>query len=290
MTEAPSDAVVYARNPAFMEYEDDSPTWRPPMTEREERDLRRKKRKEQDTKVLYRCTFRGTCRVQTGDKQEMHAYEETVFMDHSLINGTPPHNQNYPNAVHVFVKYYAFDIFSKRWPGYMHKPATHNLIEVKRLDGLPINDLRLMSREEMEDYIDDNELSVNSDLYGEETELRTAIRECEADSAGFVKQQERRKALTGKEATTRRQVATVQDRVKSLMARAAELEAAAQTIAATPVPEVSIDSIETLKAMSTQTPPNPTPPVAPTLPGTQLKRGGPTRPKHEPIDALPDDV
>lgn len=130
--------------------------------------------------AVYRVTMHGRyfATTQEGNIVEK-PYEIECRMDKQMVD----------RGVHGrFRKHIAPDLMPTKYPDFsgLH---TYDVKECVDESGEEIEDIRLMSRDELLNYIEEEELPINQVLYGDDSTLRDAIKDCEDDEEGFLKSQ-----------------------------------------------------------------------------------------------------
>lgn len=166
---------------------------------------------------VYAVTIRGRYYSVAGPHvTEEQEYEETFNIDDEtiLMNGVRS----------TFVKYFATtEYMTAKYPKFVGF-ATFHIKDCEAHDGEPIDNIELMNRDMLDEYIEEEELDINVNLYEEAEELRNAIRLLEADPSGYAVQE-------AKLSTIRRDSISIKNKIKELNKPATATTSKAKTAA-----------------------------------------------------------
>lgn len=131
--------------------------------------------------AVYNVTVEGTYSAQAGDRLSERPYEMTFKMPGGMVTNGP---------LSMFCKHIAPKFMPVKYPGYI-RLITHNVTNAVAEDGAAPTDIRLMNQVDLVNYIEQEELDVQHELYTDPDQLRQAIMDIEADPEGFKKSQGR---------------------------------------------------------------------------------------------------
>jgi hypothetical protein len=114
-------------------------------------------------------------------------YRVTVKLTQNLVNEGP---------LSVWKNALAPEMMPKLYPDYQGL-ATHEIVKSVPLGGGQLTDISLMNMEQLTEYIHENELPVEAELYQDIGALQQAVLDCEKDEDVFVVAQEALKARVG---------------------------------------------------------------------------------------------
>lgn len=154
------------------------------------------------TNRIYSVTIKGRYYAVAGPHvTEELEYEETFNIDDETIalNGVRS----------TFVKYFATaEYMTAKYPKFVGF-ATFHIKNSEAQDGEPITNIELMNREMLDEFIEEEELDIDINLYEEAEELRNAIRLCESDPTGY-------KVQESKLTNVRRDSVAIRNKIKEL--------------------------------------------------------------------------
>lgn len=119
------------------------------------------------TDTIYDVTIEGIYAARTEHGSVEKPYKVTVPMDKEHLDAGP---------VSAFCKGYADKKLRKHYPDYI-RFITHTLLSITPRDGSEITDYKLMSYDQLVNFIEDNDLPVDYRLYDDTESIRTAIGE-----------------------------------------------------------------------------------------------------------------
>lgn len=158
-----------------------------------------KNRSKASESVIYRIHLRGDLIVKTGRHKELKPYDTVFRLSAKLLE------DNKQSPLSIWRNEAAPKKFTGRVPGFI-KVSTFEIVDSAREDGEPVDDIRVMSFAQLEEYVETQEYPINVNLYRDSGELRTAIRDCEEDEPGFIVSQERLEARRGPEYAIRKKL------------------------------------------------------------------------------------
>lgn len=127
---------------------------------------------------VYTFTFKGLYAARAEDRQEAKPYE---------INFKVPETAIDRGALSLFCKQNppedASCMMARKYPDFI-RLLTFEIVE-SSVDGEPVDDINLMNRVDLEQYIKENELPVLVELYDSTDSLRQAVLDCETNQEAF---------------------------------------------------------------------------------------------------------
>ena len=168
--------------------------------------------KKPDMTAKYTITVGGTYGAFTQDGKEGYVekpYELTVVMTEKMFWGKqkqkvleadPKHaghvievekevDAQVHGPVSIF-KHYFKDHLTRKYPDFQVF-KTHEIVgRTTRTDGKPVNNVNVMNRQQMVEYVEEHELPVTTSMYEDSGTLRTAIKKCEEDEPSFLRSQD----------------------------------------------------------------------------------------------------
>lgn len=139
------------------------------------------------TKVKEACIYRlrlvGLYFGASTDGTKYCPFDVTVRLDNTMTEDEM--------AIAVFKRLLAPTLMKRKYPDYLGL-AECIIAESEREDGKPIDNIFLMTRRQLEAFIeDDDKLDViDVDLYEDDPALRQAVVDCRKDRESFIKMQE----------------------------------------------------------------------------------------------------
>lgn len=151
--------------------------------------LRQRKALRKNEGRRYLVTIAGQLEYKEDNVEKRANYEETVLMDHEQVAEGP---------VSQFMKHYAPEIFPAKIEGFK-RVETHHIVKSVDADDedAPIEDLNLMNREMLIDYIENEELEIDPSLCEDAESIRQAITDYEDNPEAFLKAQAAKKEKRG---------------------------------------------------------------------------------------------
>lgn len=129
---------------------------------------------------IYTFVIKGLYAAQVEDRQESKPFEMTFKCPESRLEEGP---------LSLFCKDHAPEFMPRKYPDYI-RLVTHEIVE-SSVDGEPVDDIRVMNRVDLEQYVKENELPVLVEIYTDCDSLRQAVMDCEEDEAAFVAKQDK---------------------------------------------------------------------------------------------------
>ena len=125
------------------------------------------------TDDIYAITVAGTYSCKTKEGLEERNYEVTFKLPESEIQH---------GAVSLFAKHIAPKVMPVQYPGYS-RLITHELISAVPPGNKRLTNPALMNRLDLENYIQENDLDIITEVYSDDGSLRQAIEDLKADLA-----------------------------------------------------------------------------------------------------------
>ena len=140
------------------------------------------------TNTLYDVTIAGTYFAATDlGHQTTKPYQVTVKMSQRMVDA---------GALSSFCKHLADDTLPTKYPDYI-RFATHQIVSCERADGTPIDDIKLMNREQLIEHINDNDYPIEVELYPDDMQLQQAVLDYNNDEESFVKAHKQQREKRG---------------------------------------------------------------------------------------------
>lgn len=137
-------------------------------------------------------TVEGNYQAKVGKDISEKPYTVSVSMKQKQIDA---------GALSQFCKHYAPEMMPVLYPDYQALMTFRITKSECSDDQVKDNELTIMNYSELRDYIQRNEIKVDTSLYVDAGELKTAIETCEEDEPGYLKQEEYYKRVRGHNAS-----------------------------------------------------------------------------------------
>lgn len=133
--------------------------------------------------VIYQLRLVGLYFAAAPEGTKYCPFDIKVRMDSSMTEDDM--------AIAVFKRLIAPTLMKRKYPDYLGL-AECTIAESMREDGKPIDNIFLMTRKQLEEYIEDEPKldDIDVDLYEDDPSLRQAVVDCRKDRDAFVKMQD----------------------------------------------------------------------------------------------------